>query len=224
MEEALRKVGWQGKTILAAGRTDTGVHAQGQVIAFDLDWNHPVEELQKAINANLPLDVAARKVQPVEPGFHPRRDARLRRYSYTLFIQETRDPLRERYAWRVWPAADLRILQRAALLLEGQHDFWAFGTPPRAGSSTVRTVYQAEWREEKAGFVFEVAANAFLYHMVRKMVCLQVAIGQGRQDLSLLSSLLQPQSTAAVPLSQVVQGLAPANGLALVEVQYPLKI
>ena len=224
MEDALRKLGWQGKTILAAGRTDTGVHADGQVIAFDLDWNHPVEDLQRAINATLPADVAARKVQPVESSFHPRRDARLRRYRYSLFIQEARDPLRERYAWRVWPPTDVQVLRETAPLLVGQHDFAAFGTPPRAGSSTVRTVYQAEWNEEKAGLVFEVAANAFLYHMVRKMVYLQVVIGQGKQEMSLLSSLLQPQAVVIENSPLVVQGLAPAHGLVLAEVQYLPKI
>ncbi len=220
MEAALRNLGWQGTTILAAGRTDTGVHAEGQVIAFDLEWNHPVEELFRAINASLPPDVAARKVEPAAAGFHPRRDARLRRYCYSLFLQEERDPLRERYAWRVWPPADLVVLQETAPLLVGRHDFAAFGTPPRAGSSSVRTVYQAEWREEKSGLVFEVAADAFLYHMVRKMVWLQVAIGQGKEDLSLLSLLLRPPEAAGGGSSLVVKGLAPACGLVLAEVQY----
>ncbi len=224
MEDALRKLGWQGASILAAGRTDTGVHADGQVVSFDLDWNHPVEELQRAINANLPLDVAVRRVQPAEASFHPRRDARLRRYRYSLFVQEERDPLRERYAWRVWPPTDLAVLREAAPLLIGQHDFAAFGTPPRAESSSVRTIYQAEWREEKPGLVFEVAANAFLYHMVRKIVYLQVVISQGKQDLSLLSSFLQPQAAVEEDSPLVVQGLAPAHGLVLAEVQYPPKI
>ena len=220
MEVALRKLGWQGNTILAAGRTDTGVHAEGQVIAFDLEWNHPVEELLRAINANLPPDVAARQVEPVAAGFHPRRDARLRRYRYSLFLQEERDPLRERYAWRVWPPADLAVLRKTAPLLVGRHDFAAFGTPPRAGSSSVRTVYQAEWREEKSGLIFEVTGDAFLYHMVRKMVWLQVVISQGKEDLSLLSLLLRPPKAVEGASSPVVQGLAPACGLVLAEVQY----
>ena len=220
----MRQLGWQGTSILAAGRTDTGVHAQGQVIAFDLEWKHPLEELQKAINANLPSDVVVRKIQPVEAGFHPRRDARLRCYRYCLFIQEERDPLRERYAWRVWPATDLTVMRAAALLLTGQHDFSAFGTPPRPESSPVRTVYQAGWREEQFGLVFEVAANAFLYHMVRKMVYLQVVIGQGKEDLSLLSRLLKLHQDVEGSSTLIVQGLAPANGLVLAEVQYLLKI
>ncbi len=85
VEAALRQLGWQGRAILSAGRTDTGVHAAGQVIAFDLDWTHPEKELGRAINANLPQDVAVRSVAPASPDFHPRFDATARRYRYHLF-------------------------------------------------------------------------------------------------------------------------------------------
>ncbi len=193
------------------------------MISFDLDWNHPVEELQRALNALLPPDVSVRKIGEAPASFHPRRDARLRRYRYSLFFQEERDPLRERYAWRVWPPADLALLRKAAPRLVGEHDFAAFGTPPRAGSSTMRTVYQAEWREEGSALAFEVAANAFLYHMVRKMVYLQVVIGQGREDLGLLSKLLEPPAPAEGLSPLAIQGLAPAHGLVLAEVQYQTK-
>ncbi len=141
VEKALEKLNWQGKSLQAAGRTDTGVHAAGQVVAFDLNWNHPVEELRQALNANLPVDVAVRSIQPVPASFHARRDARSRTYHYHLFFGEVRDPLRERYAWRVWPKADPQLLKQAAKELVGKHDFSPFGNPPHAGSSTVRKVF-----------------------------------------------------------------------------------
>lgn len=215
VESALRQLGWQGKSILSAGRTDTGVHASGQVIAFDLDWKHPPEELRSALNAALPLEIAAHSVQAAPADFHPRFDAVMRRYRYHLFFQPIRDPLQERYAWRVWPAADPEKLSAGAAGLIGTHDFAAFGTPPRTGGSTQRTVFQAEWLSEAPdGWVFEIAANAFLFHMVRRLVGFLIAIGQGRFEPN------DVQNRLAVPDSARVQALAPPNGLTLVEVVY----
>ena len=215
VETALRQLGWQDRSILAAGRTDTGVHAAGQVIAFNLDWKHSVEELQRALNANLPPDIAARLVRITQASFHPRYAALARRYRYRIYCEPVRDPLRERYAWRVWPVVDLEAMRQAALALPGTHDFAAFGTPPRIGGSTIRSVSQAGWLSEGAELVFEIVGNAFLYHMVRRLVFAQVAIGQGRLEPGTIRKNLKgsPES--------MVQGLAPPQGLTLVEVIYP---
>ncbi len=216
VEEALKQLGWQGRRIQAAGRTDTGVHASGQVIAFDLEWKHSTEKLRQALNAHLPADVAARVLRPALPGFNPRRDAVARTYRYSLFIAESRDPLRERYAWRVWPAVDFDQARKAAHLLTGQHDFAAFGSPPKVGSSTVRMVRQASWELKDMTALFEVTANAFLYHMVRHMVAAQVAVGQGALSLEQIQNWLDH------PKASNTQVLAPPQGLVLTEVQYPL--
>ncbi len=214
VEAALRRLGWQGETILSAGRTDAGVHASGQVIAFDLDWAHSAEELGRALNANLPQDVAALAVRVTGPDFHPRYHATRRCYQYRIYCQPDRHPLLDRYAWRVWPAVDEQRLSEAARLLPGAHDFAAFGTPPRTGGSTVRTVYQAVWQPQAQGLLFEISANAFLYHMVRRLVFWQVLAGQNRLDLEQLALAVE----AAQPLAP---GLAPPHGLVLVEVSYP---
>jgi tRNA pseudouridine38-40 synthase len=223
VEKALRKLNWQGKSLLAAGRTDTGVHALGQVVAFDLDWKHSSEELQQALNAYLPLDVAVRRVQLVPSNFHPRRDAISRTYHYHIFFDSVRDPLRERYAWRIFPEADPQILRQAAEELIGKHNFAAFGSPPRLGSSTIRKIFQAEWHPsgEGNGWVFVVKADAFLYHMVRRMVFLQVEIAQGKALFSNLTQYLQPHNRMETEGDVYVQGLAPPNGLVLMEVDYP---
>lgn len=217
VENALRGIGWQGKSLLAAGRTDTGVHASGQVIAFDLEWNHPEEDLRNALNAGLPADVSARAVQKAHADFHPRYDAHSRTYRYRLFCDEVRQPLRERFAWRVWPSVDPDRLRQASALLEGTHDFAAFGTPPRPSSSTVRTVFQAGWQPNGDEQVFEICANAFLYHMVRRLVAVQVEAAQGRIDVEWISDALSGRQEAA----QI--GLAPACGLALIDVRYNLE-
>ena len=215
VETALRQLGWQGKTILASGRTDTGVHALGQVIVFDLDWAHPPEALRSAINAHLPADVAVQTVAQAVDDFHPRYAARARRYHYRLYCQPVRHPLRERYAWRVWPPVDVELLTEAAAHLVGQHDFAAFGTPPRAGGSSVRTVTHAEWVARLPDeLIFEITANAFLFRMVRRLTGFQVAIGQGLIEPQAIRKCLESGSKA------LVQNLAPPQGLTLVEVIY----
>jgi tRNA pseudouridine38-40 synthase len=197
--------------VLLAGRTDTGVHASGQVACFDLDWVHGLPDLVSALNANLPGDLAVRSAREAREDFQPRFDATSRVYRYRLFCEAVRDPLRERYAWRVWPkVGELRGLAEIWL---GRHDFAAFGSPLRSGGSTVRTVHSARWHRVGNEWTFEVRADAFLYRMVRRLVFVQVAVGQGRLSAeALVSALRKP--------SKLLPGIAPASGLTLVEVCY----
>src|SRR3972149_2148093 len=214
VEAALRPLGWKGKSILAGGRTDAGVHARGQVIAFDLAWKHSQAALLNALNAGLPADVAAKSLSVAAADFHPRYDAKARRYEYRLFCQPQRDPLRERTAWRVWPAVKLNRLRVCARALRGEHDFAAFGSPSQKGGSTQRNGLRAEWRKvTEDDFVFAVQANAFLYHMARRMVGLQVKIGQGLAEPSTIKQALRDEIGK-------VRELAPPQGLCLVAVEY----
>jgi tRNA pseudouridine38-40 synthase len=228
VEDALRVLGWQGKSILAAGRTDTGVHATGQVIAFELNWNHAVQDLQTALNSNLPADVVAQEVREVSHSFHPRHDASWRKYRYRIYCQPVRQPLLEPYAWRVWPDVRLTDLQTTSQPLVGTHDFGAFGTPPQVGGNTVRVVLNAGWQHEPPYLVFEITAQAFLYHMIRRIVFMQVMIAQGKLTLDELQQSLDSAAAAKLhsakdrsTAGRVVHGLAPAQGLVLAEVQYP---
>jgi tRNA pseudouridine38-40 synthase len=214
LEGALGRLGWQGRSILAAGRTDAGVHARGQVVSFDLDWRHGVDALGVALNAHLPSDVSVREVREAEPGFHPRFSARWRRYRYTLIPVPARDPLAERFAWRVWPAPVLAPMQAAAGMLLGEHDFGAFGAAPIPGGHTRRQVRRAQWNgaEERAGF--EIEANAFLHRMVRRLVAILVEIGCGREELGRVDELLEH------PEAFWSGKAAPARGLCLEAVIY----
>jgi len=214
LEKALRQIGWTERSVLMAGRTDTGVHASGQVAAFDFLWAHGLEDLQRALNANLSQDMAVMSVNIVSDDFHPRFSATSRRYRYRLFCQPNRDPLRDRYAWRVWPEVDGDALRRSACLFIGEHDFAAFGSPPRKESSTIRTLMQANWQQEGDEWFFDVQANAFLYHMVRRLVFVQVAVAQERLSVDEVARALSEQA-------ECLTGLAPAEGLTLVQVTYP---
>jgi tRNA pseudouridine38-40 synthase len=214
VEHALYHIGWQGQRILAAGRTDTGVHASGQVIAFDLDWVHSNSDLQRAMNANLPNDVAIKAIEVVNEDFHPRYDAQIRHYQYRIFSEESRQPLKERYAWRVWPGVNLDLMLAGAQNFLGTHDFAAFGSPTKRGGSTTRTIYQADWNKDTQDYVFDIQGNAFLYRMVRRILFFMVQIGQGKVDPDRISDKLQEE------LDAPVQGLAPSCGLNLVQVIY----
>jgi tRNA pseudouridine38-40 synthase len=222
LEKVLRKLGWSERSVTLAGRTDTGVHASGQVAAFDLDWRHSEGDLLAALNANLPPDMAVREVRLAPPDFHPRFDATSRCYRYRLFCQPVRDPLREKSAWRVWPPVDGEALKAAARLFIGRHDFGAFGTPPRAGVSTFRTVMTASWQAQNDEWRFEVQADAFLYRMVRRLVFVQVALAQGKVSVEVLARSLAGQADPQAR-SELPAGLAPAHGLTLIEVTYPNK-
>src|SRR5512141_2125560 len=123
LEAALKKLGWIGRSVLMSGRTDTGVHAIGQVVAFDLDWSHSDDELVRALNAILPNDMAVQKACTVNAHFHPRFDAASRSYRYRLFCQPVRDPIRERFAWRIISDFNSDALAETAGLFLGTHDF-----------------------------------------------------------------------------------------------------
>jgi tRNA pseudouridine38-40 synthase len=221
LEKALRKLGWTGRSVILSGRTDTGVHATGQVVAVDMDWSHAESDLVRALNSALPKDVAVWSATLVDDTFHPRFDATSRRYCYRLFCQPLRDPIRERYAWRVQPAVDPALLVNAAKFFLGAHDFSTFGSPTTPKGTTLRTVKKAEWTRaaEDGTWQFEVQADAFLYRMVRRMVFVQVAIAQGKVPAEAVAIALAGQ-VSAEQRSGLPSGLAPAHGLTLVEVTY----
>ena len=216
LEKALCHLGWTGRSVLMSGRTDTGVHATGQVASFDLNWTHSDEELVRALNAALPADVAVHQARMVHEHFHPRFDASFRRYRYRLYCQPLRHPIRERFAWRVWPAINGDALAETAKLFLGTHDFSAFGSPTTPKGGTVRTVMKAVWSQfTEDEWHFEVQADAFLYRMVRRLVFVQVALAQGKVSSDVIAHALVETSA-----KKLLAGLAPARGLTLVEVAY----
>ena len=212
-EQALRRLGWQGRAIMPSGRTDSGVHAKGQVVSFNLEWNHPDYALQNALNAFLPADIAVQSVQQVAADFHPRYDALTRQYRYQLYWQSARDPLRDRYAWRLERKPEICLLQAAANDLLGEHNFIAFGKALKEDGTTIRRIFSADWVEEKDGMSFTIVGNAFLYHMVRRIVYVLVRIGLSELPVETVRLGLQNLSTGIV-------SLAPARGLSLEAVTF----
>jgi tRNA pseudouridine38-40 synthase len=149
------------------------------------------------------------------PDFHPRYHALQRCYRYRVLPAPERDPLRERYALRVWPAPDIVRMTEAARALPGQRDFRAFGSAPRKGSHTVRTIFQANWERLGDYLDFWIEADAFLFRMVRTIVGTLLQVGNGRRSPEEFQKLLlsPPLGRSAPP--------APACGLCLMRIDYP---
>ena len=217
LESALAQI-TQGKvTVLAAGRTDAGVHALGQTIAFDTAWRHSLNDLQRALNAVLPFDIAILKVESAATDFHPRYDALSRSYRYSLYNAPVRCPLSRRYSLHIVAPLDIAMMRRAAESLVGEHDFATFGRPPqgwRPGAVTVRRVLMAKWSGTSPELTFDIEANAFLYRMVRSIVGTLLLVGQGRMSVEEFVAALEARDRDRAGPT------APPHGLCLMEVKY----
>ena len=188
-----------------AGRTDAGVHAQGQVIAFSYAGRLSATELGRALDALLPADVAIRDVRRAPARFHPRYAARYREYRYTVW-NGPRSPLRERTALGVRVPLDTTAMARAGLALEGRHDFSAFGAADR---NPVRTVHSVRVRRSGSLVTIDVRADAFLRGMVRRIAAVLLEVGRGKMDETGVRAAL------AARLPALDGASAPAHGLTL---------
>lgn len=215
LESALEKISGRAVTVTGAGRTDTGVHALGQVISFTIDWSvrHGDDALVRALNANLPQDIVVLDVASAPPGFHPRFSALRRSYRYRIHNAAAWDPFRRDRVWHVSRTLDVDAMNAAAHLLIGEHDFATFGRAP-VGDNTVRKVFSAGWRRVGDEVVFDIRANAFLNRMVRSLVGSIKEVGTGCWDMATFAAAFR-----AVDRSQSA-GAAPPQGLYLVAVEY----
>jgi tRNA pseudouridine38-40 synthase len=186
-----------------AGRTDAGVHATGQVIAFSYAGRLSADELAGALNGLLPPDVAVRDVRRAARGFNPRYAARYREYRYTVW-NGPRSPLRERTAFRVRTPLDVDAMARAATAFEGRHDFSAFGG---ADPQPVRNVHHVRVRRDGHQVTIDVRADAFLRGMVRRMVAALLAVGVGRIDETAVAGALASRRPALAGAAAPAQGL-----------------
>lgn len=213
VERALTAITHGHITCIGAGRTDAGVHASGQVIAWDMEWQHPTANLLRAMNSHLPPDIALQSIAIAAAGFHPRFDATSRTYLYRLYIAPARDPLRDRYAWHRYHALNVETMAAAARRLEGEHDFATFGQPTQ-GHNTVRRVMAATMQHVGDEIHFTITANAFLQRMVRSLVGTLVDLGRGKMKMhDFEEAFLATDRSRSGPS-------APPHGLILTHVGY----
>ena len=156
--------------LAVAGRTDTGVHASGNVVSVDVDGGPPVKRVAGALNAALPEDVAIVSASEVASDFHARYSARSRRYRYRIWRRSERSPFEQGRSWWYQRPVDQERLAAAADLLVGEHDFRAFTPTETQHHMFRRNVLAAEWHRRGDVLEFEIAANSFLRHMVRTLV------------------------------------------------------
>lgn len=188
-----------------AGRTDAGVHARGQVIAFTYRGRLDRDDLQTALQALLPADISIGRLQRVDPAFRPRHRARYREYRYSIW-NGPRNPLRERYALGVREQLDVDAMRAAAKAFVGEHDFSAFGGRDQ---QPVRTLHAVEVRTQGRTITIVVVGNAFLRGMVRRMVAALLRVGRGQASVDEVRTALGSKEPA-------FRGeAAPAHGLVL---------
>jgi tRNA pseudouridine38-40 synthase len=214
LEDALARLFRQTVKLTAAGRTDAGVHATGQVVSFHAEREFPIERLVLALNANTPPDLVVRDAQVVRDGFSARFDARERVYDYLILNRGFPSALWRGRAWHVVREIDEGRFAAAALPLLGEHDFVTFcGELPERGG-TVREVRAIDLVRERDVLRITVRGNAFLHRMVRVMVGTVVAAATGYREVSFPADALAARDRRAAGPT------APAHGLYLAGVRY----
>ena len=241
IEDALRAIDGRAVAVAGAGRTDSGVHALGQVAAFTIERALSPDAVVRALNAHLPDAIRIMSADEVPPSFHPRFDAIAKTYRYRIWNGEVVSPFERRYAWHVTGALDVDAMSSAARLVEGEHDFAAFQASGSDVITTVREVVESRvLRIADCGFqgihnpaihnpaihnpairnpqsailAYEVTGPGFLRHMVRTIVGTLVEVGRGRQPVEWMAAVLASRDRAAAGPT------APAAGLFLIRVDY----
>ena len=215
LEEALSKFFNQKIKITAAsGRTDTGVHAAGQVVNFKTKTARPLDQIQKGINALLPRSVAVKSIEETKKDFHARYSARSKTYEYRIWNHSVRSPLLAGKVFHVPESLNLAAMRRGAKQLTGRHDFRSFCVTSSARENTGRTIKKFEIKNEGELLRFQLEADGFLHHMVRNLVGTLLDMGRGKLDMLGLQKIIIAKDRRRAGAT------VPAHGLTLLSVTY----
>ncbi len=213
IERALQILFKRPVRVTGAGRTDSGVHARGQVAHFDIP-EYSLVRLQRSLNGILPRDIVIKEVEGVSKDFHARFDALERRYRYYIASKPT--ALYRHYSWPVHQMLNITLMQIGAKIIKETEDFKAFCKVNSEVKHYRCEIFRSVWRVDEDGrLVYEISANRFLHGMVRAIVGSLVALGSGKIGLAKLNWIIEQRDRIQVPLT------APAQGLVLEEVVYP---
>jgi tRNA pseudouridine38-40 synthase len=214
LEQAIKRFCEQSSRVIAASRTDTGVHAQGQVVSFWAKSTLDTMTLVRALNYYLPGDIAVKGAYRAADDFNVRRDALSREYHYYILNSNTRSPFSRRFALFMPKMLDIQVMNEACQLIQGEHDFVSFASSLDGNKSTLRNVYEAEIEKKGDFTVFRIVANSFLPHQVRSTVGLLIRVGLGKIGVEDFRDIMEARNLGlAGPLS-------PACGLCLKKVNY----
>jgi tRNA pseudouridine38-40 synthase len=215
-EKALQKLTGERIRVIAASRTDAGVHARGQVVSFRTKSPLSLSAFVNGLNYYLPGDIAVKAAHRVDDSFNVRRDALSREYNYCILNSLTRSPIRNGFSYLVAAHLDIGAMNQACQALIGEHDFASFITCFEGGiRNTVRSVYRAEIEKDGELVVFSVAANSFLPHQVRNTVGALIKVGRGKMTVDEFYSMAEAKKLG------LAGPTAPACGLCLMGVNYP---
>jgi len=215
LEEALLLIANEAVGVVCAGRTDTGVHASGQVVHFDTRSERSDRGWLLGANSGLPDDINVTWARPVDDEFHARFSATARSYRYFILNRLQRSALHRDRAWWVYQPLDVDAMHEAAQRLLGRHDFSAFRAAGCQAPTADREILSIAVRREGDWLSLDVTANAFLQHMVRNIVGTLATVGLGEQPGQWVSEVLETRDRKAAGIA------APSHGLTLVSVKYP---
>jgi len=217
LERAIAEITREQRRVVPAGRTDAGVHARGQVAHFDSDTRLSPGELQRALNAVLPRDVAVLALAEAPPEFDARRDALAKRYVYRILNRPEPSPLRARTHLHLRAALDLAAMREGARALVGKHDFSAFRGAPGGvleDENPERSIDRLELAAGGDELALEACGRSFLRYMVRNIAGTLIEVGQGKRAAGEVAEILASRDRARAGPT------APAHGLCLEEVRY----
>jgi len=212
MQHALNRLFPDGYCLAAAGRTDAGVHALGQVVNVRAEKRFAPETLQNALNANLPGDVAVKQVEMVPLDFHARFSACRRSYDYRVTTVPT--ALQRNFVWKISFIPKLETLQQCAEIVRANENFESFTKAGAEVRHFLCTVEDSRWEQDEADFVYHISANRFLHNMVRILVGSMLEVARGRFSIPEFEEMFGARDRKAAGLT------APARGLMLVRVDY----
>ncbi len=214
LEEAVWKLTEETVKIIAAGRTDAGVHARGQVVNFRCLTGLPAAQIQKALNHFLPEDILVTTVDDAPPDFHARYSAKSKTYSYRIYNSELRPVFDRNFVYHCRFPLQLELMREAAQSLVGTKDFHCFQAAGSSVRNTVRTVHYCTVSKLNDEIRFEINADGFLYHMVRNIAGTLILIGEERMTFASFNKLLSSGDRS------LAGPTAPAQGLCLERVEY----
>ena len=216
LEKALNKIVRKKIRLDFAGRTDSGVHALSQVVAFDVEDDIGMHTYVNGTNHYLPEDISVKCCHKVSDDFDPRRDAVSRHYRYSLLLDKSRSPLTRKYLHRISNNIDLDLMKSASKIMVGTHDFKFFSTASKDQIlSTIRTIFSMDINLNDKIVDVDVVGNAFLTSQVRRMVAVLIEIGQGKFSELDLKNMLNLETEQKHSVNTL-----PPQGLCLVEVKY----
>ena len=200
--------------VIGASRTDSKVHALGNVAVFDTVSRMPAGKISYALNQRLPEDIRIQKSQEVPADWHPRRCESRKTYEYRIYRAEFPMPVKRLYSHYIYTPLDVGRMREAAAYLEGEHDFKSFCQTGAQVESTVRTIHSLWVEEQESDLIIRVCGNGFLYNMVRIIVGTLIEVGQGRREPESMQEILGALDRAAAGPT------APAHGLTLVKYEF----